>query len=71
MTTPTPIGPREIGQILGVNRQRVLQLMKTYADDFPKPWVNLGTGRIWRDTDIVKWAKKHGRETHAWSEVED
>ena len=66
MTTPTPIGPREIALILGVNRQRVLQLMKTYADDFPEPWVVLGTGKIWRDTDIAQWAKKHGRKVHSW-----
>lgn len=70
MTTPTPIGPREIAQILGVNRQRVLQLMKTYADDFPAPWVHLGTGKIWRDTDIQKWAKRHNRETHEWTQGE-
>jgi hypothetical protein len=66
MTTPTPIGPHEVSLILGVNRQRVLQLMSTYADDFPEPWVHLKTGKIWRDTDIVKWAKAHGRTVHDW-----
>jgi hypothetical protein len=40
--------------------------MTTYADDFPEPWEHLGTGKIWRDTDIIKWAKSHGREVHPW-----
>jgi len=52
--------------MLGVNRQRVLQLMKTYAADFPAPWEELATGRIWRDTDIAAWAKAHGRTVHDW-----
>lgn len=68
MTTPdaTPIGPHEISRILGVNRQRVLQLMKTYADDFPEPWVTLAAGKVWRDTDVEAWAKAHGRTVHDW-----
>lgn len=66
MTTsaPLPIGPREIGAILGVNRQRVLQIQRDHAD-FPPPWVELGTGRIWRDTDVAAWAESKGRTTHA------
>ncbi len=67
MTTPepTPIGPREIATILGVNRQRVLQIQRDQAD-FPAPWVELGTGRIWRDTDVIAWAKSKGRTVHEW-----
>lgn len=69
MTTPdpTPVGPHEISVILGVNRQRVLQLQRDHAD-FPAPWVELATGRIWRDTDIVRWAlsKNPPRKVHEW-----
>lgn len=67
MTTPAPrpVGPHEVSLILGVVRQRIPQLMSTY-DDFPKPWEELKTGRIWRDTDIVEWAELHGRKTHRW-----
>ncbi len=62
---PTPIGPREVGVILGVNRQRVLQIQRDHAD-FPEPWVELGTGRIWRDTDVIAWALSKGRVVHEW-----
>lgn len=59
MPTPEPVGPHEIGQILGVSRQRVTQLMA--GDDFPEPWAELASGRVWRDTDIVQWAESKGR----------
>ena len=36
------------------------------ADDFPEPWVELGTGKVWRDTDIATWAESHGRKVHDW-----
>lgn len=65
---PTPIGPREIAAILGVNRQRVLQIQRDHAD-FPAPWVELGTGRIWRDTDVIAWALSKGRTVNEWREV--
>lgn len=48
--------------MLGVTRQRFTQL-RTESADFPAPWVALGTGAIWRDTDIKAWAEAHGR-TH-------
>lgn len=62
MPSPEPVGPHEIGQILGVSRQRVTQLMD--GDDFPSPWAELKTGRVWRDTDIIEWAKSKGRVVH-------
>lgn len=58
-SSPQPVGPAEIGQILGVSRQRVTQLMA--SDDFPAPWVELASGRVWRDSDIVAWAEGKGR----------
>lgn len=59
---PVPTGPRELALMLGVSRQRVTQLLE--ADDFPPPWVELATGRIWRDADIATWAQARGRKTH-------
>lgn len=45
--------------MLNVNRQRVTQLRE--HPDFPAPWVTLATGVVWRDTDVVAWATRHGR----------
>lgn len=56
----TPIGPREVATMLSVSRQRLTQLRTDHAD-FPTPWVTLGTGAIWRDTDVIAWAEAHGR----------
>ena len=50
---PQPIGPGEIAEMIGVTRQRVDQLSREVG--FPEPWVELKTGRIWRDTDIEAW----------------
>lgn len=47
--------------MLGVSRQRLTQL-RTDHRDFPAPWVELGTGAVWRDSDVVAWATAHGRK---------
>ena len=57
----TPIGPREVAAMLGISRQRLTQLRSDHAD-FPAPWVTLGTGAIWRDSDVSAWADAHGRK---------
>lgn len=57
----TPIGPREVAAMLSISRQRLTQLRGDHAD-FPAPWVMLGTGAIWRDSDVSAWAKAHGRK---------
>ncbi len=62
MREPTPIGPHEIALMLGVTRQRVMQLRA--RDDFPKPWASLATGHIWRAEDIEAWAEADGRKVH-------
>lgn len=56
----TPIGPREVAAMLQVSRQRLTQLRAEHPD-FPAPWVTLGTGAIWRDTDVEAWARHTGR----------
>lgn len=46
--------------MLGVSRQRLLQLIDAYPD-FPAPVANLSAGRIWARPDVESWALKHGR----------
>jgi prophage regulatory protein len=53
------VGIREIAAMLGVSAPRAHQLTKT--DNFPKPDVKLASGRIWKRTDVEKWAKATGR----------
>jgi predicted DNA-binding transcriptional regulator AlpA len=53
------VGSAEIGRMLGVNRQRVQQLIS--RDDFPKPEVTLAMGKVWKRADVEAWARKHGR----------
>lgn len=52
---------RDIGDLLGVSRQRVYEL----ADraDFPRPYclVDDDTKPIWRRADVELWAKQTGR----------
>src|SRR3954447_22036488 len=52
------VGMAEIAEILGVSRQRVAQLIETY-EDFPKPEVELTSGRVWSRTAIETWIASH------------
>lgn len=51
----------DIARMLGVSRQRAGQLVE--RSDFPTPHGTTGHGRVWRRTDVAKWAKKTGRLT--------
>jgi len=53
------LGAAEIGELLGVSRQRVQQLI-TEAD-FPEPVASLAMGKIWTGYPIRLWAESHGR----------
>ena len=57
-----PVGVVEIAEMLGVSRQRVNQLMHTYAD-FPEPMAELAMGRLWHRADIENWVRSHPRPT--------
>jgi len=57
------VGGTEIAQMLGVSRQRALQLAG--RDDFPRPVATLSVGRIWRRQDVTRWALANGRLTDA------
>ncbi|RYE39987.1 MAG: hypothetical protein EOP24_42495 [Hyphomicrobiales bacterium] len=60
---PELMSAPEVGDLLGVSRQRVHQLRETR--DFPDPVVDLRTGPIWAASAIAsfaaKWARKPGR----------
>lgn len=46
--------------MLGVNRQRVQQLVN--GPDFPAPAYRLAMGKAWLLADVTKWAAKRGRK---------
>jgi prophage regulatory protein len=52
-------GVTEIGDLLGVSRQRADQLTRT--ERFPEPVAVLSAGRIWRRVDVQDWARATGR----------
>jgi predicted DNA-binding transcriptional regulator AlpA len=54
------VGIPEIGQLLGVSRQRASKIIHT-VDDFPEPLAHLSGRRIWFREDIEKWAQSHPR----------
>jgi predicted DNA-binding transcriptional regulator AlpA len=53
------VGLTEIGELLGVSRQRAGQLSET--DGFPEPVAVLAAGRIWKRADVEAWARRSGR----------
>lgn len=57
------VGVSEIAQLLGVSRQRVMQLRQ--RDDFPEPVAELAAGPVWRMFNlqrfIAEWPRKPGR----------
>jgi len=57
------VGVTEIAQMLGVSRQRVMELRQ--RDDFPEPVAELAAGPVWRVFNlqrfIEEWPRKPGR----------
>jgi hypothetical protein len=53
------IGAAEIGDLFGVSRQRVQQLVN--RPDFPRPTVELAMGKVWETEDVLRWGREHGR----------
>lgn len=58
---PDVLGVSEIADLLGLTRQRVLQL----ANDptFPRPTILKG-GKIWDRADVLEWARRTERKIH-------
>lgn len=59
MPTPLLVGTHEIAELLGVSRQRVQQLAA--RPDFPTPVAVLHMGKVWRRSEVEKWATATGR----------
>lgn len=53
------MGAAEIGELFGVSRQRVQQLIA--KPDFPKPDADLAMGKVWKAEDVRAWGIKTGR----------
>lgn len=51
------VGTAEIADRLGVSRQRVQQLIA--RADWPKPYVALAMGKVWKTEDIEAWIGEH------------
>ncbi len=47
------MGTAEVAALLGVSRQRVLQLAE--ADGFPKPVAVLTMGKVWYAPEVAEW----------------
>ena len=54
------VGLTEIAERLGVSRQRADQIVRT-DPAFPEPAAVITAGRIWRRSDVERWARKARR----------
>lgn len=52
------VGISEIAGMLGVTRQRAVQLVDGYPD-FPNPAATLAAGRIWERQSVEEWIARH------------
>lgn len=59
-TLPELVSAPEVGELLGVSRQRVHQLRSTPA--FPQPLFELRTGPVWDAVPIRKFAQEWDRK---------
>ncbi|GAA2346608.1 DNA-binding protein [Dactylosporangium salmoneum] len=57
LTMEEVMGAHEIGQMLGVSRQRVQQI--TARPDFPAPAWTLAMGKAWLAVDVRAWVREH------------
>jgi prophage regulatory protein len=55
------VGVAEIGQLMGLSRQRVNEIVRTQAD-FPPPAAELAAGRIWHRGEVEAWIAEHRRD---------
>lgn len=53
------VGLTEVGELLGVSRQRAAQLAESAG--FPAPVAELASGRIWRGEDVRLWTEVRRR----------
>jgi len=55
------VGLTEIAEMLELSRQRVDQLVRDADSSFPEPVAVISAGRIWRRSDVERWARRVGR----------
>jgi len=55
------VGLTEIAEMLDLSRQRVDQLVRDVDITFPEPVAIISAGRIWRRSDVERWARRVGR----------
>jgi predicted DNA-binding transcriptional regulator AlpA len=58
------VRPIDIARMLGVTRQRVIQVVR--RDDFPKSAKVIGQRRLWRREDLERWRDARPR---VWAEA--
>lgn len=51
------VGQAEIARGMNISRQRVQQLIG--RADWPKPYVTLAMGKVWKTEDIEAWIREH------------
>lgn len=56
---PPLMGLAEIGEALGLSRQRVNGIWHDDRQGFPAPWVSLRCGPVWRTEDVEAWIAEH------------
>ena len=54
------VGLTEIAEALDLSRQRVDQIVRS-DPTFPEPVAVISAGRIWRRSDVERWARRVGR----------
>jgi hypothetical protein len=59
------LGLAEIGEALGISRQRVYAITLQEIHHFPEPLAWLRSGRVWSRDAVYEWAALHGRP---WTE---
>lgn len=64
-TTVRLMGLTDIGQAIGVSKQRVDAITSQRSQNFPAPFASGRQGRVWRKDDVYRWAIEHGRPWNA------
>lgn len=59
MTTTKLVSPKEVAELFGVKRSTVY--MWRYYDILPEPEQVAARVPLWKERDIIRWAKKTGR----------
>jgi predicted DNA-binding transcriptional regulator AlpA len=55
--SPELVGFRELPELLAVSRSSAARYTK--RPDFPAPVERLAAGPVWREAEVVAWAKAH------------